>query len=121
MVKFLYHWPIVILDGGFICVDTRLVDVFHDLYYNLVEKCLNQGIIDDDQFILTFLLTDHPHLFSVLKGDWFARTHGSTLTVTWKTQVPRNRLSTLIVVAAHHPDSSRDTQTRWHGRRQPRP
>ena len=75
MIEFLYHWPIVILAGGFICVDTRLVDVFHALYYNLVEKCLNQGIIDDDQFILTFLLTDHPHLFSVLKGDWFACAH----------------------------------------------
>jgi protein YibB len=70
-LAFQCQWPLDVLDGGFVSIDTKLMAKFADLYYSLINEILDHGIIDDDQFFMTMMYVRYPDLFSLEDGDWF--------------------------------------------------
>jgi hypothetical protein len=71
MNTFIRRYPIDVVDGGFVCVDAQLVDQLHGRYYALIDRCLAAGIVDDDQFFMTFAALEWPEVFAMPVGDWF--------------------------------------------------
>lgn len=65
------EWPLDVVDGGFVSIDSNLVYNFAEMYYTLIDKILDQGIIDDDQFFMTIMYTRQPDVFSLEDGEWF--------------------------------------------------
>lgn len=65
------HWPLDVFDGGFIVYKGNIVEKFHQLYYNMIDRSINMNIFDDDQFYMTMLYVEFPELFNVMHGNWF--------------------------------------------------
>jgi hypothetical protein len=71
------HWPLDVVDGGFVAFRSNIVEEFHEKYYQLIDEAMQLRILDDDQFFMTMLFVRYPSLFSMQEdwmkkpGEWF--------------------------------------------------
>jgi len=58
-------------NGGIYGGSAKAISEYHRLYYQLLEDCLDQNIVDDDQYYSTLLTLRHPELFDLHRGWWY--------------------------------------------------
>lgn len=61
-----------VMIGGVFSVSSKNIEKYRELFYKEVERCMNIGITDDDQYTVALVLKNNPDLFKVYNNkNWY--------------------------------------------------